>query len=50
MFRALVCASGIWPAVWLANVFWAPMRDLHGMLAGSVGVHRARSYQLEWSA
>ena len=37
MFRALVCASGIWPAVWLANVFWAPMRDLHGMLAGSVG-------------
>lgn len=37
LFRALVCASGIWPAVWLANVFWAPMRELHGMFAGSVG-------------
>ncbi len=37
LFRALVCASGIWPAVWLANVFWAPMRELHGMLAGAVG-------------
>jgi DNA-binding FadR family transcriptional regulator len=36
-FRALVMASGIWPAVWLANVFWAPMRDLHDRLAGVVG-------------
>ncbi|MEP7122761.1 MAG: GntR family transcriptional regulator [Byssovorax sp.] len=46
MFRALVCASGIWPAVWLANVFWAPMRDLHGMLAGAVGAIAA-GYQLD---
>ena len=37
LFRALVCASGIWPAVWLANVFWAPMRELNAMLAASVG-------------
>src|SRR4051812_12739034 len=29
LFRALVCSSSIWPAVWLANVFWAPMRELH---------------------
>ena len=36
-FRALVCSSSIWPAVWLANVFWAPMRELHGMLAEAVG-------------
>lgn len=37
LFRALVCASGIWPAVWLANAFWAPMRALHAELAGAVG-------------
>jgi GntR family transcriptional regulator, transcriptional repressor for pyruvate dehydrogenase complex len=37
LFRALVCSSSIWPAVWLANVFWAPMRELHGMLAEAVG-------------
>jgi len=36
-FRSLVCASGIWPAVWLANVFWAPMRELHHRLAPAVG-------------
>lgn len=46
LFRALVCASGIWPAVWLANVFWAPMRELHGMLAGSVGAI-AEGYQAD---
>ncbi len=36
-FRALVVSSGIWPAVWLANVFWSPMRDLHAELAAFVG-------------
>jgi GntR family transcriptional repressor for pyruvate dehydrogenase complex len=36
-YRALVCGSGIWPAVWLANVFWAPMRELHDRLAPAVG-------------
>jgi GntR family transcriptional regulator, transcriptional repressor for pyruvate dehydrogenase complex len=38
LFRALVVASGIWPAVWLANVFWAPMRELYERLAPLVGV------------
>ncbi|WP_044250426.1 FCD domain-containing protein [Chondromyces apiculatus] len=38
LFRAIVCASGIWPAVWLANSFWAPMRELQVMLAPSVGL------------
>lgn len=33
MFRAIVHASGIWPAVWLANSFWGPMTELHGRLA-----------------
>ncbi len=37
IFRALVCASGIWPAVWLANSFWAPMRELHALLAPVIG-------------
>jgi GntR family transcriptional regulator, transcriptional repressor for pyruvate dehydrogenase complex len=37
LFRALVCASGVWPAVWLANAFWAPMRELYGMLAAAAG-------------
>ena len=36
-FRALVTASGIWPAVWLANVFWAPMREITDRFAGAVG-------------
>jgi DNA-binding FadR family transcriptional regulator len=36
-YRALVCGSGVWPAVWLANVFWAPMRELHDRLAPVVG-------------
>jgi DNA-binding FadR family transcriptional regulator len=36
-FRALVTGSGILPAVWLANVFWAPMREIQDQLAGTVG-------------
>jgi DNA-binding FadR family transcriptional regulator len=48
LFRALVCGSGIWPAVWLANVFWAPMRELHDLLAGTVG-HTPADYQTEMS-
>lgn len=38
IFRSLVFSSGIWPAVWLANAFWAPMRELHAQLAPSIGV------------
>jgi DNA-binding FadR family transcriptional regulator len=37
LFRALVIGSGIWPAVWLSNVFWPPMRELQDSLAGAVG-------------
>jgi DNA-binding FadR family transcriptional regulator len=37
LFRALVFASRIWPAAWLANVFWAPMRELYAVLAPSIG-------------
>lgn len=37
LFRALVVASGVWPAVWLANAFWAPMRELYDLLAPWVG-------------
>jgi DNA-binding FadR family transcriptional regulator len=44
LFRSLVTGSGIWPAVWLANVFWPPMRELHVALAGAVG-HIPRDYQ-----
>lgn len=33
LFRALVTASGIWPAVWLGNVFHTPMRELHAKIA-----------------
>ncbi|HEY4119525.1 MAG TPA: GntR family transcriptional regulator [Byssovorax sp.] len=28
LFKALVGASAIWPAVWLSNGFWGPMREL----------------------
>ncbi len=36
-FRALVTASAVWPAVWLANAFWAPMREVNTMLAPLAG-------------
>lgn len=46
IFRALVCSSAIWPAVWLANVFWAPIRELHAQLAAAVA-HVPADYQRE---
>src|SRR5277367_6016908 len=46
LFRSLVTGSGIWPAVWLANVFWAPMRELHERLAGAVA-HVPADYQAQ---
>lgn len=36
-FRALVFASGIWPAAWLANAFFQPLREIYGTLAPAVG-------------
>jgi DNA-binding FadR family transcriptional regulator len=37
LFRRLVVSSGIWPAVWFANAFWGPMRELSGLLAPLAG-------------
>jgi DNA-binding FadR family transcriptional regulator len=28
LYRALVASSGIWPAVWMVNSFWAPLKEL----------------------
>ncbi|MBI4953360.1 MAG: FadR family transcriptional regulator [Myxococcales bacterium] len=33
LYRAFVLASGMWPAAWLANAFWAPMREVHAVFA-----------------
>jgi DNA-binding FadR family transcriptional regulator len=33
MYRALVAASGIWPAVWIVNAVWTPMREVNEMFA-----------------
>lgn len=35
-FRALVCASGIWPAVWIANAFWSSLTDVFEKLAFAI--------------
>lgn len=37
LFRRLVVSSGVWPAVWFANSFFGPMRELHGLLAPLAG-------------
>ena len=37
LFRELLLASKMWPSVWLANAFWAPLRALHERFAGAVG-------------
>ncbi len=37
MYRALVLASEIWPAAWLVNAFWAPLRDLNALFAPALG-------------
>ena len=36
IYRAFVLASGMWPAAWLANAFWVPMRELHELFAPAV--------------
>lgn len=38
IFSALVTSSAMWPAVWLANVFWAPLRELDNKIAGAVRI------------
>ena len=37
MFRALVMSSAMWPAVWLGNAFWGPMREMHERFAPTAG-------------
>ncbi|MBW2533339.1 MAG: FadR family transcriptional regulator [Deltaproteobacteria bacterium] len=37
LYRSLVAASGIWPAVWLVNSFWSPLGDVHRLLAPAMG-------------
>jgi DNA-binding FadR family transcriptional regulator len=37
MYRALVRASGMWPAVWTVNAIWGPMRELNRMFAPAIG-------------
>jgi GntR family transcriptional regulator, transcriptional repressor for pyruvate dehydrogenase complex len=37
LYRDLLVASAIWPAVWMANAFWEPLRDVHQTFAGSIG-------------
>jgi GntR family transcriptional regulator, transcriptional repressor for pyruvate dehydrogenase complex len=42
MYRELVVASGMWPAVWMVNSFWAPLSELNAMFAPVLGeVHPA---------
>jgi DNA-binding FadR family transcriptional regulator len=33
IYRSLVVASRIWPAVWMVNAFWAPMREVNALFA-----------------
>jgi DNA-binding FadR family transcriptional regulator len=33
IYRSLVMASGVWPAVWMVNAFWAPMREVNALFA-----------------
>jgi GntR family transcriptional regulator, transcriptional repressor for pyruvate dehydrogenase complex len=37
LYRALVVASGIWPAVWLVNSFWGPLGEVLRTLAPAMG-------------
>jgi len=37
LFRAIVAASGVWPAMWMANAYFAPMGEVQALLAPVVG-------------
>ncbi len=37
IFRGLVVSSALWPAVWFANSFWVPLRELHQHFAPLAG-------------
>lgn len=40
-YRALVQASGMWPAVWMVNAMWSPMTQLNRVFAPAIGPVRA---------
>jgi GntR family transcriptional repressor for pyruvate dehydrogenase complex len=42
LFREYVHASGVWPAAWLANAFWRPLRELYEVLAPAIARVPAR--------
>ncbi len=37
LYRALVMASGMWPATWMVNAFWAPLGEVNRMFAPAMG-------------
>lgn len=37
LYRELVLASGIWPAAWMVNAFWQPLREINVMFAPAMG-------------
>src|SRR5690606_39960448 len=37
LYRALIAASGIWPASWMVNAFWTPLRQLNATFAPALG-------------
>ncbi|MBM4359161.1 MAG: FadR family transcriptional regulator [Deltaproteobacteria bacterium] len=44
LYRALVRASGMWPAVWMVNALWAPLHELNRFFAPALGEVR-RDFQ-----
>lgn len=37
LYRELVVASGMWPAAWMLNAFWGPLRELNASFAPAMG-------------
>ncbi len=37
IYRELVFASGMWPAAWMVNAFWAPLREVNATFAAALG-------------
>jgi DNA-binding FadR family transcriptional regulator len=37
IYRELVLASRMWPAAWMVNAFWGPLRDLNALFAPAMG-------------
>lgn len=37
LYRELVVASGMWPAAWMVNAFWGPLRELNTLFAPAMG-------------